>query len=117
MLYHWKTAKVIALLQAACPTATLHNTGQGGDYDTDNLLVEVDDENRMFVTGFNTDEPVTDPSDAHVEAIVVSGGRGRGGLTSNDPDAIDLYCAVRKAIGAEINGTVCFVANHHDELF
>lgn len=120
--FHWKTSDMIAALQAACPGKTVHNTGPGGDYDTDELVIEFHVEDGsiwgIYVSGFTPGDVMTNPSDTHVTHITLGDGMdSRGGLTTNNPDMVDAYCAVRKALAKMLQGTDVHVYNHYHEFF
>ena len=122
MSFHWKTANMIAVLQAACPGLPVSNIGPGGDYDTDELLVEVHNHgthvDAIRVTGYSPGSVVSNPSDHVVTHMELCDGQdSSGGLVSSDPAMVDAYCNVRKALATLLAGTGVSVYRHYHEFF
>jgi len=116
MKFHWNSDVVADAIRAKGYKVV--NTGPGGDHDTDELVLELENGDQVFISGYIIDDVMTNTSDADVEAITVSDGKcSSGGLTSNDPTTIQAYADVRIVIGGFLNGTETHVYNHHDELF
>jgi hypothetical protein len=115
----WKTDEVVSLIKNVksddLGKMEVVVQGQGGDCDSDNLVVKVKGcEDRLFICGFRTDADIITPDDCEVEMVEVKDGLdSRGGLNSDDETIGYLYVRVRKAlIGAGFN-----VVNSLDEYF
>jgi hypothetical protein len=83
----WNTEKIIEDLKATVPNIKkIENTGQGGDYDTDNLVISfTNTKDKLWVYGFNVEKTCTKPENCKVEyAVVTDGMDSRGGLNSSN---------------------------------
>jgi len=116
MKFHWKSDIVADAIRAL--GYKVQNTGPGGDYDTDELVVSVENGEMIFVSGYTPDQVMTNTSDVEVYGITVGDGKdSRGGLNSNEAVTIQAYADVRKIIGKFVDGTETGVYDHYDELF
>jgi len=94
----WNTEKVIKELSAKCPHVTkIINDGQGGDYDTDNIVIKVKGtKDSLFICGFTPNIQCTTPDNAEVEIVAVTDGLdSRGGLNSNNENLALTFVQVR----------------------
>lgn len=107
-MYKWNTDKITAYLETLACLDGVHNDGQGGDVDTDNLRAKVrgTENEYIFVCGFNCEplngpnvaigkEYITDPTDCDVEMIEVTDRSGHG-LQSDDFTVAQAYIEVRQ---------------------
>lgn len=79
---HWKTSKIIDLLEAEAGEfiEKIERHPPGGDVDTERLQLNAkgckDEEAALYIQGFRTDwEPITDPSNVGIELIILTDGR------------------------------------------
>lgn len=107
----WKTRELAnALATATGMTATI--TPPGGDYDTEVIIIRPRSAEQtrdpvtgtvhsLFVSGFDPDRVMRNPSTAEVEMVELTDGRdSRGGLNSDDPKIIQAYADVFKVLKA-----------------
>lgn len=112
----WNTEKIIKDLTAKFPDIKkINNNGQGGDYDTDTLVIKVNGtRDSLFVCGFTPDVHCDDPSNADVEIVAITDGLdSRGGLNSNSENLAKVFVQVRKYFETKKFET----ANSIDEYF
>lgn len=93
----WVTSAVMALL--CDPKWVIEAVGQGGDWDTNNLCLRLigDEDNRLFVRGFNpANTPTVDtPDDAEIEMVEVKDGAdSRGGWNVHERAFGNMYVEV-----------------------
>lgn len=95
---HWNTAKIAAELHSIRGVSGIRNIGQGGDVDTENLVITIKGtSDELFVCGFSVDNDIIAPGDTDVEMIELSDGLdSRGGLTSSHPKTAEAYIRVRQ---------------------
>lgn len=114
--FHWKTGELITALQPL--GFPIQNTGAGGDYDTDELYVEIPGKGAFHISGFTPETAMVDTSDAIVDVITLGDGTdSRGGLNSNDPDMVMAYAKIRVILGKLLENTETWVANHYHDFF
>ncbi len=96
-MYKWNTDKITAYLETLTCLDGVHNDGQGGDVDTDNLRAKVrgTEDEYIYVSGFSVDGIITDPSDTDIEMVEVTDQSGYG-LQSNDFTVAQAYIEVRQ---------------------
>ncbi len=95
-MYRWNTDKITAYLQTLDCIDGVHNDGQGGDVDTDNLRAKVrGTDTYIYVCGFSVDARITDPSDTDIEMVEVTDQSGDG-LQSDDFTVAQAYIKVRQ---------------------
>jgi hypothetical protein len=93
----WITSAVMALL--CDPKWSIEAVGQGGDWDTNNLVINLlgNENNRLFIRGFNPKNTpeVTTPDDAEIEMVeVTDGGDSRGGWNIYEREFGNMYVEV-----------------------
>jgi hypothetical protein len=115
--FHWKTPELIKALQAT--GFPVLNTGPGGDYDTDELYVQISEEGDGFhISGFTPEAAMVNTGDSLVDVITLSDGRdSRGGLTTNNPIMVKAYADIRIILGKLMENTETWVANHYHDFF
>src|SRR5574343_636896 len=93
----WNSNKIIADLQRLPNVLKVENSGQGGDVDSDNLVLFIKDtKEHLFVAGFATNWYITSPSDCEVQFVEVTDGQQSDtGLTSSNATLGHLYIDVR----------------------
>jgi hypothetical protein len=99
-MWYWHSATIVEDLLRIKNVTKVINQGQGGDVDSDNLVIYVRGCNdKLWVNGFNTpDEPdITTPGACDVEMIELSDGLdSRGGLNSSEAAVAMVYTRVRQ---------------------
>lgn len=112
MKYHWNSQKIEADLAAIPGIAQVHNSGPGGDVDTDNITLILDDGDHLFVKGFEVGSMRELPSkdDVEVDMIELTDGQcGSGGLNSELLETAQAFILVRAYFlnhGAEVVDTL-----------
>ena len=113
-MYRWNSQKLEADLANIDGIVAVANAGPGGDVDTDNLVLEINNGEHLFVKGFSVDAFNKPPynyqlpstSDVDIEMVELCDGQcSSGGLNSTDPDTIMAYAQVRTYLaqdGAQI---------------
>jgi hypothetical protein len=106
----WNTAVVKSDLAKIPGVTKITNEGPGGDYDSDQLVVQVVGTNdKLFVCAFDPERGGEyDRSDADFPMAELSDGQdSRGGLNSDDDNLGTVYLKVRKYLktaGFEVVG-------------
>lgn len=96
---HWNTKQVIADLKKIPGITKIKNSGQGGDYDSDNLMLSVQGSvEHLFVCAFSVERQAQcDPSNDLFEMVEVSDGtNSSGGLQCDCEELGFAYVRVRK---------------------
>jgi hypothetical protein len=106
----WKTQDILNLFSHLnCQIAT---DRPGGDYDTTVVTLTPKNGDSIFVSGFNTETPTTNPDDMDIEMVEVSDGLdSSGGLNSSKMDTCRLYA---EAFGTLRNNGFHVVKNMRD---
>jgi hypothetical protein len=95
----WNTEKIISDLNKKITNIEkIINSGQGGDYDTDNLIIKVKgSKDVLYICGFTPQVYCTTPENAEVEIIQITDGLdSRGGLNSNNENLAVAFVQIRK---------------------
>jgi hypothetical protein len=99
MMPNWNSKQVIADLSTLPYVSAVENTGQGGDVDTDNLVIHLMKDDRLFVCGFaphESDHYIKTPADCEATHVELTDGDGEDcGLHSfTNKDLIETYGAI-----------------------
>jgi len=97
----WQTAKIVETINKLGYKAIVKPVG--GDYDTENIYVPIQEADALYVTGFNASVSPNDKSDCEIEFIEVRDGLdSSGGLNSNSEATGIAYgkiCAKLRTMG------------------
>jgi hypothetical protein len=96
---HWNTQQITEDLKTIVGVIDVVNNGQGGSYDTDNLIIEIGGaEDKLWVCGFNVDDnAIEETSDVDVEFVELTDGlQSDHGLSSSDFKVARMYIDVRQ---------------------
>lgn len=97
---HWITGNIISDLNKISNVSSVESNGQGGSYDTDNLVLGiVGSNNNLFVCGFDadSDDELSTPGNSIVQFIELTDGlSSNGGLNSKNKQTSKVYIAVRQ---------------------
>lgn len=100
MMFNWHSATIVSDLLKIKNVTKIVNQGQGGDIDSDNLVIYVRGcEDKLFVNGFNTpdEDDIETPGSCGVEMVELSDGLdSRGGLNTTDGTVAMVYMRVRQ---------------------
>lgn len=100
----WNSEQMRALVHNATLgeiTAHISTGDAGGDYDTETISVAAGDDS-IDLTGWNPDKAVTCKSDYEIQFVTLRtrNSDDRGGLQSQDPHVITLFCAIQAKLAA-----------------
>jgi hypothetical protein len=96
---HWNTETIIADLKKIPGVKNVESQGQGGSYDTDNLLIDIKGSgDNLFICGFDPDsDDGIQPDNVEVPFVELTDGLdSRGGLQSHNKKTSLLYLKVRE---------------------
>jgi hypothetical protein len=96
----WNTDEIKELIREIAPGVRIHNSGPGGDVDTDNLVIYFNGiPGRLHLCGFITDGDISNSSDTDVEMIELTDGcDSRGGLSSDNEKLGACYLKIRSEL-------------------
>lgn len=112
----WDTKYLLEVFNAMPLVKSAKATGQGGDYDTNNIVVSIEgSRDKLHIEGYlSTEEPLKDINSTEVVHVAISDGMdSRGGLNSRNKSVAQVYVLIRQHFidrGANI-------INHYSEIF
>lgn len=116
MKFRWVTDQIVSELRNKGFKVTVNSPG--GDDDTDEVIVEVDGGEGIFISGFNPNQGMPTPSDAEVDCITIGDGQDSdGGLNSDNPATIQAYADVRKMFAALTEKTETGIYDHYEDCY
>lgn len=108
-MYQWKSQDLALAFEQLDEIDKVLINPPGGDVDSENLVLEIANGDKLFVAGFHTtdyDIWQKDTADVEVEMVELTDGQcGSGGLNSNNSDTAIAYVKARQILvdgGAEV---------------
>jgi len=114
--FHWNSKKIADDLAKIKNVAQVIIEDPGGDYDTDNIFIDVKKGDGIIVSAYQYehDDPPPSPSDVDVHYVSIEDGLdSRGGLNSRKKNTALVFVQVRQYF---IDQEACII-NHYDEIF
>jgi hypothetical protein len=114
--FHWNSQKIAEDLMKIPNVTKTSIEEPGGDFDTENILVEVLGGDTIFVSAYQYEHSntLTNPDDVDVHYVSIEDGLdSRGGLNSRLENTAFVYFSVRQYF-IKHNAVVI---NHYDEIF
>lgn len=121
VMAHWKTSEIKAAIEAMPLVKKVTVAGFGGDYDTNEICVSVENaSDTLFVCGFGSAEKTIEALGATVDdvpdcefASLSDGLSSRGGLNSSEENVAKVYASIFSYL--KKRGFV--VIRHYSEIF